>query len=159
MAVNACDIDFKSAAWGLRNGWRFQGSVKLQEQPMKNRGVQRMSFGSQLNVAIIRWTLLPLLHFHPTFKSYISWTHASYLMHVIGSFYHISVRLAGSCHDLGWVDYLVGGLKCVVCVFVWFGMYFHSHGLEATQKQSLPLPVRGVLRQQRPLGLFRMTRC
>lgn len=161
MALNACDIDFKSAAWGLRK-----------EQRMKNRG---FIGGWVLGAS---WTLLLLGELYDlccTFIPPLSHTSLELMQaiwwHVIGSFYHISVRLAGSCHDLGWVDYLIGGLKCVKCVCViWHApvklqtlrnifpelghlseilKWLPLHGLEATQKQSLPLPVRGVLRQQR----------
>lgn len=175
MAVNACDIDFKSAAWGLRNGWGFQDSVKLQEQRMKNRGWRRMSFESQLNIAVIRWTLLPLLHFHPAFKSYISWTHGSYLM-ACDRFLLPHFCQIGWVLSWPWMSWLPRWRPevCEVClcdvactvpvklqtlrhIFPELGhlseilKWLPLHGLEATQKQSLPLPVRGVLRQQRDM--------
>ena len=47
MALNACDIDFKSAAWGLRNGFCETSGAANEEQRLD----RRMSFGSQLNIA------------------------------------------------------------------------------------------------------------
>lgn len=97
---------------------RFQGSVKLQEQRMKNRGWRRMSFGSQLNIAISRWTLLPLWHFHPAFKSYISWTHANYLMHVIGFFFFFTTFLSDWLGPVMTLDELTTSLEAWSVLFV-----------------------------------------
>ena len=170
-----------TAKWVTVSGFCETSGAANEEQRLH----RRMSFGSQLNIAIIRWTLLPLLHFHPAWKSHTSlelmqaiWWHVIVFFFF---FYHISVRLAGSCHDLGWVDYLIGGLKCVKCVCViWhvpcqitnFKKYIPWTWTSFRDSQVTSTPWAGGytktitstaspwrIEAAETYGLFRMTRC
>lgn len=154
---------------------RFQGSVKLQEQQMKNRGWRRMSFGSQLKIAVfgelyyLCWTFIPRIHLLNSWKLFGACDR------FLGS--HISVRLAGSCHDLGWVDGApVGGL----CVYViwhvpvklqtlrtyisWTWTSFRDSQVTSTPAGGYTKTLTSTASPWRieateTHGLFRMTRC
>ena len=160
-----------TAKWVTVSGFCETSGAANEEQRLH----RRMSFGSQLNIAIIRWTLLPLLHFHPAWKSHTSLELMQAIWwHVIVFFFFFTTFLSDWLGPVMTLDELTTSLEAwsVWSVFVWFGMYpvklqtlrnifpelghlseilkwLPLHGLEATQKQSLPLPVRGVLRQQR----------